>query len=32
MMLDIVLDADPEWDSNTGWDELAAKATRKCES
>ncbi len=26
MMLDIVLDADPEWDSNTGWDELAAKA------
>jgi probable rRNA maturation factor len=26
MMLDIVLDADPEWDSSTGWDELAAKA------
>jgi probable rRNA maturation factor len=26
MMLDIVLDADPEWDSSTGWDELAKKA------
>lgn len=26
MMLDIVLDADPEWDSSTGWDELAVKA------
>jgi len=26
MMLDIVLEADPEWDSSTGWDELAAKA------
>ncbi len=26
MMLDIVLDADPEWDSSTGWDELATKA------
>ena len=26
MMLDIVLDADPEWDSSTGWDELAEKA------
>jgi probable rRNA maturation factor len=26
MMLDIVLDADPEWDSSAGWDELAAKA------
>jgi probable rRNA maturation factor len=25
-MLDIVLEADPEWDSSTGWDELAAKA------
>jgi probable rRNA maturation factor len=26
MMLDIVLDADPEWDSSAGWDELAKKA------
>ena len=26
MMLDIVLDADPEWDSSTGWQELAEKA------
>ena len=26
MMLDIVLDADPEWDSSTGWEELAARA------
>lgn len=28
MMLDIVLEADPEWDSSTGWDELAAKAVK----
>jgi probable rRNA maturation factor len=26
MTLDIILDADPEWDSNTGWDELARSA------
>ena len=26
MTLDIVLDADPEWDSSVGWDELARKA------
>ena len=26
MMLDIAIDADAEWDSSTGWDELAAKA------
>lgn len=26
MRLDIVLDADPEWDSNTRWDELAHSA------
>ena len=25
-MLDIILDADPEWDSNTRWDELARYA------
>ena len=26
MTLDIILDADPEWDSNTRWDELARSA------
>ena len=26
MNLDIILDADPEWDSNTRWDELARSA------
>ncbi|WP_309601670.1 rRNA maturation RNase YbeY [Sphingomonas sp.] len=26
MNLDIILDADPEWDSNIGWDELARSA------
>ena len=26
MRLDIILDADPEWDSNTRWDELARSA------
>ena len=26
MTLDIILDADPEWDSNTRWDELAHSA------
>ena len=26
MNLDIILDADPEWDSNTRWDELALSA------
>ena len=26
MKLDIILDADPEWDSNTRWDELARSA------
>ena len=26
MTLDIILDADPEWDSNIGWDELARSA------
>ena len=26
MTLDIILDADPEWDSNTKWDELACSA------
>lgn len=26
MRLDIILDADPEWDSNTRWDELAHSA------
>ena len=26
MTLDIILEADPEWDSNTGWDELARSA------
>ena len=25
MMLDIAIDADAEWDSSTGWAELAAK-------
>jgi probable rRNA maturation factor len=26
MILDIAIDADPEWDSSVGWDELARKA------